>query len=468
MKKWVRIRGFVFVLLLFITLVIPRTVSKGIFLDGLTYSSISRNLAEGVGTFWSPYYTETVYKVFHELLPLGFYLQSFWFRIFGDKIWIEKAYGITVTLLAILFFMLTLWSLENLGQDNDLPGSRSTRICWSGFLLVVTPVIAYSARNNLLETTVVFFVFLATFSAVRSFSSKTPFCWSVLSGLFVMAAFLSKSIPGIFPLVIYPAVGIIFRKPGWFRRWCYQISVVLGLLIAIFIFSNDGKTAILDHLRQQVVASVAGKREVAESKLALGKCFLQEFSVPLAFSLLLCGVKKWRFGRTQKFLLIVGLAGFLPLLLSPKQARRYLIPSLPFFAGALGYCSAGGIEKLKNKKIGQLFKRVAIPLLVTTCIVSGLVERGKIHKNKKQWKEVLPVWEELQVYKKRALVEPCGFTPGWTDHAFYQRYFKWSFGPGPYILQRKDIPCNLPSNIEVVIDAPKIKLWVSKNYSHES
>lgn len=467
MKRWLSIRGYVFVFLFFILLVTPRGVSKGIFFDGLTYSSIARNLAEGVGTFWNPYYTETIYPIFHELLPLQFYLQSFWFKIFGDQIWIEKMYGIFIMLLTILFFILALKELEKLCQDNELSGSQTTRLCWSSFLFVIMPMVIYSSLNNLLENTVLLFVVLSTFSVIKSFSSKASPFWSILSGVFIMGAFLSKSIPGIFPLIIYPAAGIIFRKQGWFKRWCYQLSVVFALLIVIFIFSNEGKIAILNHLKQQVFASVAGKRGTLGGRFTPLKCFIQEFSIPIVFALLLCGVKGWRFGRTQKFLLIIGLAGFLPLLISPKQARRYILPSLPFFTASLGYCSVRGISRLKNKKIAKIFNQVAIPLLVVVSIILGILGAGKVYKNKNLWKEVLPVWDELQANKKRIIVQTCGFSPGWEEHAFYQRYFKWSFGKGPYILQRVNVYCSLPSNIELLIDGPQIKLWALKSGSFQ-
>jgi 4-amino-4-deoxy-L-arabinose transferase-like glycosyltransferase len=63
---------------------LPRLLSYGMFRDGLTYSSIARNMAEGVGAFWSPYYTATLYPQFYEHPPFAFWLQSLAFRVFGE------------------------------------------------------------------------------------------------------------------------------------------------------------------------------------------------------------------------------------------------------------------------------------------------------------------------------------------------------------------------------------------------
>ena len=51
---------------LYCLLVLPRLLSYGMFLDGVTYASIARNMAENYGSFWQPYYTATVYPTFYE------------------------------------------------------------------------------------------------------------------------------------------------------------------------------------------------------------------------------------------------------------------------------------------------------------------------------------------------------------------------------------------------------------------
>ena len=70
-------------------LTFPRLLSYGMFLDGQIYSSISRNFAEGFGTFWKPYYTGTTFPIFYEHPPFVLHLQSFGFKLFGEVYFID-------------------------------------------------------------------------------------------------------------------------------------------------------------------------------------------------------------------------------------------------------------------------------------------------------------------------------------------------------------------------------------------
>ena len=74
-------------------LVLPRMLTHGMFVDGLTYASIARNMAENYGSFWRPYYTATVYPTFYEHPPLGFWLQSWMYRLCGDVVYLEAWWG---------------------------------------------------------------------------------------------------------------------------------------------------------------------------------------------------------------------------------------------------------------------------------------------------------------------------------------------------------------------------------------
>ena len=78
--------------------ILPRLAHRGMFVDGVTYASIARNLAQGQGSFWSPFYTATIYPQFHEHPPLGFWLQSLWFRVLGDHLFVERLYAVTIGL----------------------------------------------------------------------------------------------------------------------------------------------------------------------------------------------------------------------------------------------------------------------------------------------------------------------------------------------------------------------------------
>ena len=99
-------------LAVFAAATLPRLVQRGMFVDGVTYASIARNLSEGRGSFWSPSYTATIYPQFHEHPPFGFWLQSLWFRVLGDHLFVERAYALAAALGTALLMAL-IWRRLN-------------------------------------------------------------------------------------------------------------------------------------------------------------------------------------------------------------------------------------------------------------------------------------------------------------------------------------------------------------------
>src|SRR5262245_58272077 len=82
-------------------LVFPRMLSYGMFIDGTAYASIARNMAEHYGSFWRPSYTTTANPIFYEHPPLGFWLQSWAYRLYGDSVYVEAWWGCGVGLLIL-------------------------------------------------------------------------------------------------------------------------------------------------------------------------------------------------------------------------------------------------------------------------------------------------------------------------------------------------------------------------------
>ena len=95
-------------LAVFAAATVPRLAQRGMFVDGVTYASIARNLSEGRGSFWSPSYTASIYPQFHEHPPFGFWLQSLWFRVLGDHLFVERAYSLTAAVGTALLIAL-IW-----------------------------------------------------------------------------------------------------------------------------------------------------------------------------------------------------------------------------------------------------------------------------------------------------------------------------------------------------------------------
>ena len=87
--------------------------------DGVAYAGLAKNLAHGIGTFWTPRLTEIEYVAFYEHPPLVFGLQSLFFRVLGDALATERVYAFTV-------FALSGGLIVGLWREalRDLPGAR--------------------------------------------------------------------------------------------------------------------------------------------------------------------------------------------------------------------------------------------------------------------------------------------------------------------------------------------------------
>src|SRR5215475_1169660 len=130
---------------LFAACTIPRLAHRGMFIDGVTYAAIARNLAEGRGSFWAPFYTATLYPRFHEHPPLGLWLQSLWFRAFGDHLFVERAYAVTAASATALLISV-IW--RRLTDD-----SNARHYDWLPILLwILIPVVSWTVVGNMLET----------------------------------------------------------------------------------------------------------------------------------------------------------------------------------------------------------------------------------------------------------------------------------------------------------------------------
>src|ERR1043165_7785945 len=81
-----------FLFLLASALILQHVFREGMFFDGLTYSSIARNLYIGEGSLWLPHDTGSLYTIFYEHPPFAFLLQRFFFTVLGDHYYVEKIY----------------------------------------------------------------------------------------------------------------------------------------------------------------------------------------------------------------------------------------------------------------------------------------------------------------------------------------------------------------------------------------
>jgi 4-amino-4-deoxy-L-arabinose transferase-like glycosyltransferase len=437
----------------FAFLTIPRMAQAGMFVDGVTYAAIAQNLAHGVGTFWSPTFTSTVYPQFHEHPPLGFALQGAMFAVFGDHLAVERVYSMVVGSLTALLITLIWRGTVGERQYDWLP---------LAFWLLPSTV-TWAIANNLLENTQALFTTLAVFAFVRSLHSATrSVAWAALAGLSVVAATLTKGPTGFFPLaapvmasVLLPGRASMALRSG--AAMCAMVAVAAVLLL----WSEAARAALSVHWNQQVVASISGVRGGGRwSSLArhLSGGVIIRMGVPLALAWLYARLRQrpseggeavlYRWGW---FFLILALAGSVPVAISARIAGHYLVPSIPLFS--LGAASVS--LALLEPALDQWRQRTSVRTVAASLgavLIAGSVAwpafGGSFERRDADW---------IREYRSLSSSVPRGVTMGtceavradWRLHAYMQRFFVVALDPElehrhRYFLQLTDRDCAPP------------------------
>src|SRR4051812_40741405 len=214
-----------------IALTVPRMWQRGMFLDGLIYASVSRNLAIGDGTVWAPAHTATDGAPFFEHPPLGFVLEAVGFRLAGDSFLVERGFSLLFFGLHALIIMAIWRQLMPAGYD------------WLPLLFWILPeVVTWAVVNNMLENTQALFTSLAAYCLLRTIgdaSSRLQIGWSSLAGLSVVAAALTKGPVGLFPLAVplfFPLLPRARRLQGMGTAWIAMAVVVAAAAVALVAF----------------------------------------------------------------------------------------------------------------------------------------------------------------------------------------------------------------------------------------
>lgn len=362
-------------------------VTDGMFVDGLWYATISRNLSEGVGSFWQPQLSESLYPQFFEHPPLLFGIQSFFFILFGDHFWVERLY-------CLLIFILT--GILILYLFKKLSGASSKYLLWLPLILWVLPGDVHRGYgNNLLESTMGLFDLVAILFLVMSTTMNRSFekYWIIGGAVFIDLAFLTKGFPGLYPMAFYILYKLAFPGYELKRALINSFVLILITLIPISILYSYGESAIFfqHYFDQQVMAALEGHRteNIRGSRWDIILMLLQNIGLMLVIGFVLKSMLeknlKLTFRSSNRYAILFILLGFaasLPLAISIKQASYYLIPSFACFAIGISLYFYPRINEgdLKLGVIGSnLLVGVAYVLIVASLTSVGL-NLGKTDK----------------------------------------------------------------------------------------
>ncbi|MFM9984702.1 MAG: ArnT family glycosyltransferase [Flavobacteriales bacterium] len=419
-----------FVLAVFFTLLLSTMVQQGLFMDGLIYSAVAHNMANGIGTFWAPVFSSTTLNPFYEHPPLALGMQSVFFSLLGHSFLIEKMYSLLMA-LAMLIIVKASWQ-EASGNDVD-----KRRGWWMPVLLWITvPICFWCYRNNMLENTIARFSALAFYLILRQRENKHVFSfYHVLAGVLVFCGFLSKGLPALFPLAA-PFIIALCLRPVSLARGIYQsLQVTFACVSAAVLvyFTTDFATNFSNYLEIQVTPSLTGQTVVGRRTVLLEVLAMQVIGHAALVLVIYLVHAKWvkRKKELTSFnkrmiatFLLVGLSALLPMMVSPKQLGFYIMPCLPYLSIALSIwlfpmVAQIGIQ-LENWKYFRSLNGTVSSLIFVPVIVVAIFF-GEISRDKNHLPDVILIGEMIGQHTTISASE--ALYPDWRLMGYFQRFY---------------------------------------------
>lgn len=430
---------------------VPRSFDNTLFVDGLAYASIARNMAMGEGSFWQPYFAESFWLTFNDRCaffcehpPLMFGMQSLLFRVFADSSRVENIYNLIV-LAASIVLIVKIWRClfkhNLLGKELEwLPV-----LFWYGMRIVW-----WSVPNNLLDTTMAVFCLWSCYFQLRAFSTKKGrVLYWILSGLMVFLACLTKGPVGLFPLA-FPVLYLI----SYGKIVLMKSLEGTGLVLVTFLFLSTilltyepARFFLTNYFQGQVVLALMKKREkisndwtahfymvrlliinVVPHILILAGLYLT--SLRLNIEVRLSGQAK----KTCLLLFLVSVSVVLPMLASVKQADYYLMPALPFVALLFAALAMEMLSKVLERMVllRNLFMSVlSVVFLLLMCFqtiypspdymfeITSTISRHVPQKSKIYLPRRIAMFSEIHTPFQRYTKLSIAYDPHHTKYLFF-------------------------------------------------
>lgn len=350
---------YVAVAALFLALVSGSLTTTGMFMDGLIYSNVAANMADGIGTFWHPTYTATHHPDFYQHPPLALGLLALFYKVLGTHIWVTKLYMV-LTMLLCAWLTVKLWvRLGGRREDGWMP-----LLLWT-----LMPTVTHFANHCLLENTMVLFVLGAILLLLRT---KRNALNGMLAGLLLVAAFLTKGFTGLFPLVLPLLLWLFDRKNLSFKAMLVQsVCIVMGLLLPLVVIAlavPEARDYFSNYMLHQVMAGWS-QGEVHRWQILV--YFLRSTAIAIGLVLLVAIVNKGvgqKPSREQWAMWALVACAVLPMMVSTRQREFYLLTAMPMVAVLLALLIEEPVARWL--KPSRVLAYVALALLLGAVVLN--------------------------------------------------------------------------------------------------
>lgn len=380
----------------FLCLLMPFLVQRGMFLDGVTYATMSRNFAERISTTQKPMYTD-LYP-FYEQPVLGFLIQSVFYKILGNSIYVEKIFSMLMAVLSLIGLVLC-WKIF----------TKKTSILFSfwmpALIWITIPLVSWTFSNNMLESIITVSSIFSVYFSIKSFQ-KQRFLHAILSAIFIIFGFLVKGPVGIFPLVTPIIFGFIFnrRKEGFYNFILIFISCFSILLLILYIFPAL-KINLIKYFEVHLLPAIKDEREISTKYrgFIMWKALIQ-LCIPSILVLVFIFINRYKgirnevpFFKEVLFFVLIALSASLPLMITHKQRKYYLMPSIIYYSLAFGFILAPWVNYY-IKKINLKYRKAIIYgsfFLVFITISICCIRYDKYSRDKELIEDVLYISDKL-------------------------------------------------------------------------
>lgn len=453
-----------------LALILGPILRDGMFLDGLVYTNIAKNLADGVGSFWEP----LVFRkgiVFHEHPVLLPWLESLYFRLLGDGVHTEDWYNFTV-------LALTIWLLHGIWSEIVLPGRR-----WLFFfpllLWVLNQEVQLRYPNAMLEcgtTLIILATVRAYLALVRRGQTWVPY---LLCGIGAMVAFYAKGPFGLFLLGIPFLHRVIVDRKWSVAALLLPVLAFAGGQCVLFLTIPASWAFVTQYFDQQLLAAVAGRRveNIADTRFDF-LFWLIAMNVPaLVIVAATAFVRKNSVNRNDSrrrryafFFLAAGATAIVPLVVSIKQAAYYQLPALPFFVLGLSLLFVPNVETVTRYVTERLvLRRVLFGIAVTGILAGSYVAISMFNTTDRRDRDVLALTEELSVvFREQDVVDyklklsgdiPSAANRSYRLTGFLARHYGIhanQTGTEPYLLMIRHGGDKMPEGAEVLWEGKSV------------
>ena len=413
---------YLVIVALFIGITSPALFADGMFMDGLLYAAISKNLAHNLGSFWDLHLTNTLYPHFHEHPPLAIGLQSLFFRLFGDDMLVERFYS-------FITFIITGWIMTRIWKK--ITNIEFYYLAWLPLLFWISiTLVSWAASNNLLENTMMIFTSLSILFLLKSLEAKR-FLYLSLSGIMLFLGFLTKGLVAFFPLSI-PFWIFIIKRDINFKRFIIDTSILciaaLIPLLLIFKIQPESLESLKAYFNIQVIESIKNVKTVDSRFSILGRLFLELFPIVVlmifAFIFTAKSVKSFKISKWAYVFIALGLAGVIPIMISMKQRSFYILATLPIFSIALADIIAPKVHflthRIKTESKGFSIFRTISYLLIIASLIIAIIQPMRIGRNKDQ---ILDIYKVIKIVHKDSTISiQDDLKTDWSLHGYFSRY----------------------------------------------